>query len=425
MQIAIRQMHATSVIRALGCRSPLLLRASDCSRNHTLIPVRQDGDFDAHSLTNINRRISRLKQVLSSLVCPKQSNFVCGGRTYCLPLRGTYCSKRLERASFYQIHYAIGFFDGDGCVTGSTARASCELTVAQSIDNVEVLLFFLNLFGGAIYHRGSGTGTHKAMLVWKMSAAHSNDVAHFLAQAASTKQQQLQLGALWPNPPGGREVASKRLQTLKRTPPSFECSCTWPYFAGFFDAEGHIQVHATSASLHFQIDQKYVAALLAIQSLLKTEWPHLRCSVNKRKVKRLCYRLSITTKAHVMLILQRLLDTGLICKRASVELALRLTPANRISVREELLKLTGNQSRYQRLDAAGCARSRDIQNLRAAIRRMPSRHGQDYLRMHSRFEALRRIHKLRTSAYHLHMLRCDIRKLLQAGARRKILASSP
>ena len=57
-----------------------------------------------------------------------------------------------------------------------------SLTVSQSIQQPEVLLLFLFLFGGRVYSNRQQTGTRHALLMWKVTGLVASRAAQLLCE---------------------------------------------------------------------------------------------------------------------------------------------------------------------------------------------------------------------------------------------------
>lgn len=67
------------------------------------------------------------------------------------------------------IEYAAGFFDGEGCITGSRGYNDRNAWLALSVasTNRGVLEEFERAFGGGILRAGKGNDRHKPSFVWR------------------------------------------------------------------------------------------------------------------------------------------------------------------------------------------------------------------------------------------------------------------
>ena len=167
-----------------------------------------------------------------------------------------------------RLEYLSGFFDGDGCVTFAGKMSSCSLSLSQSFDRSACLLHFRESFGGGVYRKSGGLGMRKPTLQWAVSGATGRSAAEQLSQWPSMKSPQLRIAASWPECTKIRAELAQQLKVLKGhqyTPKYLQCS--WPYLAGFFDAEGHIRVAYNSVSIHLSLAQKNRAILDCVASL--------------------------------------------------------------------------------------------------------------------------------------------------------------
>mmetsp|Transcript_14421 Transcript_14421/g.42967 ORF Transcript_14421/g.42967 Transcript_14421/m.42967 type:complete len:135 (+) Transcript_14421:294-698(+) len=131
------------------------------------------------------------------------------------------------------------------------------------------------------------------------------------------------------------------------------------------------------------------------------------------------YDLQITRARDCKLILAQMLAVGLIQKRRAAEIALELTEDSYEKAREEMASVVGNQRRYQRLDAAGCERSRLIHRLRRRLCYFQQSSGSAAQAQHVRDEirSLVKHHAELSAQASVSLLRSDIRAMLRQGAR--------
>ena len=190
-------------------------------------------------------------------------------------------------------------------------------------------------------------------------------------------------------------------------PANFECS--WPYFAGFFDAEGSITVPGTYIGLHLAVAQNNPFVLKELHSFLHKHglkrWTLLSQSEGP------C-RLVCTDLATCKLTLQRLLDAGIDLKQKQAALALSLMADNHKQVREDMLALNGLQNKYKRLDDEGIKRAKEIRRLGQSWNRASS---QERELLQVKLEGLREEHKLQNLVTKCMRLRQNIRQSLREG----------
>ena len=251
--------------------------------------------------------------------------------------------------------YLAGFFDGDGCVIGPH-RGGASLTVEQSVDGPVVLLQFAGTFGGSIYRHKDGRGLHKPSLRWAICGRNAQDTASCLAPCSITKRRQLEMLASWPGASACRESCIKELCSLKRYDSGIAGGVSWRYFAGFFDAEGHIEQSMGGNCLILRIKQKYVTVLECLQTFLEGEigcHGHIsRCFCG--------FELTICTTSRCKHVLEKMLHAGMFRKADQAELALTLNAQNAAQVRSAMAAMVGNQKFGKRLDENGLQRARAI-----------------------------------------------------------------
>jgi len=369
-----------------------------------------------YTLEQLRRQCERLKAFLNRLRLPKHNYFFASGKDYPLPFRGRFCASDDEPLSLPQaeLEYLVGFFDGDGCVSSSMLKGP-RLSIGQSFRHCEALLRFADTFGGTISRSKPGQGPREPTVQWQLSGANARRTAKMLGSIPSAKQPQLLLTAL-PRPTCSRErvklTADLRYMKLAE-PPQFVVS-SWAYLAGFFDADGYIHVSARKALIELTLPQKFKAILTAVQVFLDKRCPR---SVNGVTNDGTAYRLRLTSDELCRFVLANLLDAGLSVKREVAALALTLTRVNHYVVRDEMSKLTGRQSRYRRLDSAGCHRALEIDKIKRSIVRHNTNGNTAKVEELQLVEKdLKALHALHNAAMLKETLRCDIRSLLKRGA---------
>ncbi|CAE8680399.1 unnamed protein product, partial [Polarella glacialis] len=361
----------------------------------------------------------RLKLLLRRLEWPPTNQLVAHGIVHELPWRVAKVSEVDLQQLPQTIHkqeqdYLRGFFDGDGSVVLNTDLSGCVLTISQSFDRGEALLRFRAAFRGGIYSSEQGVGLRKHTVLWVVRGKMGKRAAAILGQQSSMKQAQLKIAASWPESHESRlemKVTWKHLKHFDHQPVAIPCS--WAYVAGFFDAEGYIKVHAHSFGFGFRVAQKNPSILHCILVFLKEEKLAQRSPVYKGdNMNTLVFNTGINFQ-----VLGQLLSAGLTVKRLEAELVQTMTATNFIDVRNAMSRLSGNQSRYSRLDDEGVLRTREINRIWHRVGRAIN-HGcdEDFLGLLSKFQALQKEHtkaKLITQKRAVHE---DIRHLLARGA---------
>ena len=356
------------------------------------------------------RRRDRLTAVMKRLEFPRLESFVIDGERFPLPLSSVDAPKGLPRKD--ELEYLVGFFDGDGCVTLDARRKRMTLQLAQRATSAKVLLRFRAGFGGGIYAACSATGFCEATLKWQIGGAKMRQAAQLMASVPAMKQAQLSIAA------GNQDCTRSRLngvaeklKMLKRRdhiPTSM--SCSWPYFAGFFDAEGSVQVAASYVGLRLQVGQVNGHVLQSLLELLHqnglTRWRlHHGCdaSILWCKHRETCNQT------------QNLLAHGLSVKSRQADLALTLTQRNHMEIRDAVSSLGGRQGRYRRLDHDGSNRAHRIHALQAQLRLTTASERRSSLV--SEIAQLQEVHALQNLISHCRLLRSDLRQRLADGAK--------
>ena len=351
----------------------------------------------------LRRRCERLRQFYGSLERQPLTEFAVNDRIYKLPLRSLH---RISQQPLQQekLEYMSGFFDGDGCV--SVGRTHPCLTVSQDARRAHILMKFRQELGGAIYSLGATKAPEMPCLKWSASGDTCRQAASILGSQPSMTRAQLQIAAAWPSSQADRIQAKEELTLLKRKDYHPECfRCSWPYFAGFFDADGSIMVRANYSAVVLSVGQANPFVLERLYELLLTShltrW-RLISSHRDRVYKLECYHFD--TCMHT---LQKLTKSGLLLKLDQARLVLALNNDNHLQIREGLFELHGKQNRYIRLDADGIARAREIRNLADCCRRSHNVDDKDRLR------ELRNHHSWKNMERSLLLLRQDIRHFLR------------
>ncbi|CAE8619089.1 unnamed protein product [Polarella glacialis] len=371
-------------------------------------------------LQQLTRRIERLKGLQRQIRWAEISCFSAFGELHALPIRA---GERGHRASDdakptqEELEYLAGFFAGDGCVSAEISGSGCRLLIGQSCSHGEALMMFLRVFGGGIYRQSRGLGAGQPAIQWIASGSSARHAAALLGNIASSKQAQLHIAAVWPHCRLSRQALVSELKQLKHQPPDgFRCS-SLAFVAGFFDAEGCILLPGGSR-IKLEIGQRFLPILEAIQQFLQQSLPgDQTVSTIYPQGTRDLYKLSISHTATSKDVLALLLAGGLSVKRSAAQLALTIDGSNYEEVREKLAQLSGNQGRYQRLDADGRRRASKISAAKTQLRRYHAvgkiAQASELNRLLSELEE----GHARLNATHVYMLyRRDIRSLLKQGA---------
>ena len=312
-------------------------------------------------LTKLALLGKRLETHLRALKRPPITHFEVESVRYALPLR--WQEEPSTELLDARVEYLAGFFDGDGCVSPRSDLSGCNLMVGQRVSAAAVLLLFVRCFGGAIYLNREGSGTQQPMLSWCVSGTKARFAAHRLKAFSHVKHDQLVIaGATWPRCSLQQRECSETLKRLKQLKPARgQCfSMSWSYLAGFFDAEGCIQIPATYTGVMLNVVQRDSPVLDAICSFLRAEVP--QCSDYKvRCISGAHYVLVICALDASQVVLARLLAAGLLLKRHAAEQVLTTSSHSLLRFRSEINK--GNQARYRKLDEDGCQRAREIKRV--------------------------------------------------------------
>jgi len=363
----------------------------------------------------LQRRCQRLTSFMNKLMCPAVGSFVAAGKMHFLPLRAPASVNAGSTFSHKELEYCGGFFDGDGCVYSKLNLTGRGLKIEQAESNGEVLLRFMQMFGGSVCQARAARGQHQSTLVWCVYGESSRSAASMLSSVSYCKRDQLDIAAV--EKPTCQIECSRlcaRLRSLKHEAPRQHHAIGWAYFAVFFDAEGCIHVKAIRPNLTLSITQKFGEILDLIRSLIELTFPRIRVNVFRNR--RGHHVLVVHSTASSKILLQQLLRVGLIAKRQQAALALDLRAENHSIVRDKLSRLKGNQSRLLFLDAEGCERAKAIHRISARLRKpfLPISKGAESWQ--NQLDLLRRQHRLKTLQARIEVLRREARGLLCRGA---------
>ena len=362
----------------------------------------------AADLERWQRHKDVLKKRLDRIRFPPLTHITLDGQSFKLPLRGV---EPLRMPSHEELEYLVGFFDGDGCV--SMDKGQLKLSIGQTVDSAKVLLHFRSLLGGAVSRQSASTGSMKAAVQWQVYGSKMIAAAETLRRVPSMKQAQLLIAQQGTVCESDMKMVSEELRRLKQRNyvPQQLPQCSWPYFAGFFDAEGSIHIKANAATSALEIKQNNPCVLLHLQQFLhRAGLQSWRLHHYKRDSKLVCTELDGRKRT-----LKLLLAHGLRMKAEQARLALTLTTENHLEIREAIMMLSGNQNRYNCLDSAGVARAKKIKGLRDRIGRCDLSCQEDKDVLEGELEELRKEHKLKTLISQCILLRKDIRRALREG----------
>jgi len=194
-------------------------------------------------------------------------------------------------------------------------------------------------------------------------------------------------------------------------------ACTWPYFAGLFDAEGSITVQARSHSIALIVSQTNPYILRVTLAFLENEG---LSNWNLYKLPAGSYQLACKHLDAAKASLKKLLSRGLSLKRPQAEHCLVLTEKNHAETREAVSQLNGQQNFYSRLDEAGIERSKAINNLGAKLFRLRQGRSKEKdneitVAIEAQIKELREEHQLGKLQSRCTKLRFQLRKVLSEG----------
>ena len=346
------------------------------------------------------RRCHRSTQLQRRIRFPRLETINVNGKSIKLPLPAV---EPLRAPSQEELGYLVGFFDGDGCVSMTKETGEVRLQITQNIDSAEVLLRFRSLLGGSIGRHSASTGSCKAVVQWRVFGSKMTAAAGTLSRTPSMKQAQLLKAKHGYIAENDRARVWECLKTLKGSQhvPDQWSECSWPYFAGFFDAEGSITVRPAYAGLKLSMDQVNPCVLMHLLHFLREKG--LRTWSLHHGIS--CSSLVCTNVKESKKTLELLLAHGLLVKRKQANLALSLSAENHLDIRDAISSLNGLQGRYKRLDSDGIARAREIKRLRDRLRYVS---GPERGSMLSKLEELRAEHNLQKLISRCDLLRKDM-----------------
>ena len=276
-----------------------------------------------------------------------------------------------------------------------------------------MLLLFRSLLGGSICRQSASTGSKKATVAWQVWGSKMAAAAERLKRVPSMKQAELYIARQGNVAATDRAEVARELQRLKQRNylPLQLPQCSWPYFAGFFDAEGSVRVVSHSASCRLQIQQVNPCVLAQLQRFLHANSLQ---SWRLRNYKR-CSELDCANLDDCKQTLKLLRANGLRVKARQAQLALSLTTENHLETREAISSLAGLQMRYHFLDHEGAARAKKIQRLQVRLSCLRKASGEEHESLQRELDHLQKTHKLQNLVSECQLRRKDIRRALREG----------
>ena len=369
------------------------------------------------SIEQWQRRCQRLQSLLRRVKLPRLESFEVEGKVYGLPVRSGPPTCHPSRE---ELEYLGGFFDGDGCVSLQKTTGKIRLSVSQAAQRPGILLRFRDALGGGIYCERDECGTSRATLQWLAGDNKAKRAAFVLHSFTIMKQAQLhQLLEGNVRAHHRTEVAETLLHLKAPThePHQGTFSCTWPFFAGLFDAEGYIGVSATYCAIQLSVGQTNPYILKLALAFLQNE------GLDRWKVYSMSNGASKLACRHfdcAKLSLEQLLTHGLSCKRLQAQLCLDLNKDNHSDIREAVSQLNGQQNFYSRLDEAGIERAKAIHKLQVKLRSLRQRNSKEKDNqitgaIDAEITKLQEEHQLCNLQSRCTKLRVQLRKILSEG----------
>ena len=334
--------------------------ACGSSIDHSLEHVASSLAGPADCIADLRTKNQQLRASLKKLAWPKLLRFEVQGKSYPVPIQGRDVEMlQIEGLSPQaRLRYLAGFFDGDGCVACNTGLSGCRLEVGQSYDHADVLILFCNVLGGSIGAAKPGSGLKKPLLTWTVCGESARFAACLLAQHSICKQKQLLLAAAWPEEKRRREDCADEIRSLKHSDSAVPGKGSWEYWAGFFDAEGYVNLRRHS-SLLLAVKQKHITVLQCLQRFIHQEFEVEPAIYSVSGIG--AYELKTSGTFVSKQCLGAMLQAGLLRKAKQAELCMHLQHDNASEIRSRLTEMTGNQMYGRTLNETGVERSQKIQ----------------------------------------------------------------
>ena len=353
----------------------------------------------------------KLMEHLRSQKRPKLTHVNVGGVSMRLPTRAKELVGNNTLFATRDAVYLAGFFDGDGCVSPEMNLSGFQLRVGQQIGSSSILIAFLYRFGGAISVSHSGTGTAQPVIQWRVCGQAARKAAAELQKHCLVKKEQLEIALRWPDGRTDREQCALKLKALKKSEPDIaeNAVSSWRYISGFFDAEGCIKISA-DCSVRLQVTQRDLPILDAICSFLSHKLPDSSSYIGTKRagLQSACYDLYLGEKTAIVKILNIMLINGLLVKRATAEHVVHSINFPHDVLRSCEPAIKGHQNLFERLDAAGCERSRNIKGLRQKCRYIKTRTPQADPELNSQLANAKLEHAILTMLTRIKRLRSAI-----------------
>ena len=359
-------MLATRCSRALPGRIKCLAARAIASR---LLPSTCDSwSLDAQIshqcfLRKLEVIRSKLQEHLGQQEWTRLTHVNVGGVSLKLPLRANVVLEKHILPVHADLAYLAGFFDGDGCVSPNSSLSSCRLNVGQTASNVRVLIAFLCRFGGGISVLSSGKGVARPALQWQICANAARVAASELHEHCLVKREQLRVAMTWPESTERRIECKLKLKALKKSQPTIAGNdISWPYFTGFFDAEGCIGISPKCRAIRLEVSQRDLPILSILRDFLLSRLA-AESYVSLRRRSHFGHVVRVSSKKEVSYVLEEMLANGLLVKRSTAEHVIGSIGSSHDLLRGTQPNVKGNQSLLRKLDAAGCLRARKIHHM--------------------------------------------------------------
>ena len=352
----------------------------------------------------------RLKKHLDKQTWPRPTHLEVGNVSLKIPVSREQLGASSVQIPKVSIAYLAGFFDGDGCVSSTTSMSGCQLVVGQQVSGSDVLVAFLQAFGGSICLNTPGKGNRKPSLKWSAYGEAARFAAAALHAHSLVKREQLGIAINWPQEAAQRRELALRLKSLKRAPSNIvvPTSISWNYFTGFFDAEGCIHVCTKAKSVRLEVAQKDGSILHVVRHFLLNKLPagsHVPIYICGH-----CQRLMVLSLSVVVPILRDMVANGLLLKRPTALHVLHSLHLPHSVMRKEP-SIKGNQGLLSKLDAEGCRRAQDIRRLHSRLRHAANSQSSNVSELDAQLSAATLEHSILNLFHQVKRLRSAIASL--------------
>lgn len=328
------------------------------------VPLPQTPKELEERIQRVRRQRQRLLALLRRLEFPLPTSFTAFGKDYPLPLK----SKGGPEAPHEQelLEYLGGFFAASGSASltaGKLLTPEVSLQVRRPLPDAGILFLFQSMFRGAITADKCQTGVRQATLRWRVAGPWAQRAAATLM--AVTPGRRAQLATLAGRIPLDEEEWQKLRASWENRKSETEGTeiSTWCQFAGHFDARGSCGLDEENRIYVGGLSTRLSSFTGATVNFLRSNGIQARTGPRGEDIG---WKVVGEPAREVLALM---IGAGLLIKKPLAEL---LLPAN-IESPQWLRKVMMMVERYQmkafeRLDAAGMKRDKEIKRLRARLK---------------------------------------------------------